>query len=38
MHLQGTPEFKHEIATCGPQTTFGYKDFIPMSRTSRVTP
>ena len=30
MYRQGTPEFKHEVATYGPQTKFGYKDFIPM--------
>ncbi len=30
MYIQGSPEFKHEVATYGPQTKFGYKDFIPM--------
>ncbi|HEX4770670.1 MAG TPA: alpha-L-fucosidase [Bryobacteraceae bacterium] len=29
MYLQGTREFKHHVETYGPQTTFGYKDFIP---------
>lgn len=29
MYRQGTPEFKHEVATYGPQAKFGYKDFIP---------
>ncbi len=29
MYLQGSPEFKHEVETYGPQTKFGYKDFIP---------
>ncbi len=29
MYLQGTPDFKHEVETYGPQTRFGYKDFIP---------
>ncbi len=28
MYLQGTPDFKHEVATYGPQTKFGYKNFI----------
>jgi alpha-L-fucosidase len=28
MYLQGTPDFKHQVATYGPQTKFGYKDFI----------
>ncbi len=30
MYLEGTAEFKHHIATYGPHTEFGYKDFIPM--------
>ena len=30
MYQQGTPEFKHQVETYGPQTKFGYKDFIPM--------
>jgi alpha-L-fucosidase len=30
MYLQGSPEFKHEVETYGPQTKFGYKNFIPM--------
>jgi len=30
MYQPGSPEFKHHVATYGPQTTFGYKDFIPM--------
>jgi alpha-L-fucosidase len=29
MYRQGTPEFEHHVATYGPQSTFGYKDFIP---------
>lgn len=29
MYVQGSPEFAHHIATYGPQTEFGYKDFIP---------
>ena len=29
MYVQGSPEFKHEVDTYGPQTKFGYKDFIP---------
>ena len=28
-YRQGTPEFKHQVETYGPQTKFGYKDFIP---------
>ena len=29
MYLQGSPEYKHEVETYGPQTKFGYKNFIP---------
>ena len=29
MYVQGTPEFQHHVATYGPHTRFGYKDFIP---------
>jgi alpha-L-fucosidase len=29
MYLQGRPEFDHHVATYGPQSEFGYKDFIP---------
>jgi alpha-L-fucosidase len=29
MYEKGTPEYKHHIATYGPQDKFGYKDFIP---------
>ncbi len=30
MYLEGNPAFKHHIETYGPQSQFGYKDFIPM--------
>lgn len=30
MYQPGSVEFKHHIATYGPQSKFGYKDFIPM--------
>ncbi|MDE3162493.1 MAG: alpha-L-fucosidase [Acidobacteriota bacterium] len=29
MYIQGTPEYKHQIATYGAESKFGYKDFIP---------
>ena len=29
MYLQGSKAFEHQIATHGPQSRFGYKDFIP---------
>jgi len=35
MYMQGTPEFKHHVATYGPQSKFGYKDFIPMFRADK---
>lgn len=30
MYVEGSPEYKHHIATYGHQDKFGYKDFIPM--------
>lgn len=30
MYVQGSPDFQHQVATYGPQSKFGYKDFIPM--------
>ena len=30
MYVEGTPAFKHHVETYGPQSKFGYKDFIPM--------
>jgi alpha-L-fucosidase len=30
MYQTGSAEYKHHIATYGPQDKFGYKDFIPM--------
>ncbi len=29
MYLKGSEDFKHHVATYGPQSKFGYKDFIP---------
>ena len=29
MYIQGTKEFEHHVATYGPHSQFGYKDFIP---------
>src|SRR5271169_4157974 len=29
MYQQGSEEYKHQIATYGPLSKFGYKDFIP---------
>ena len=33
MYVQGSPAFKHHLETYGPQSKFGYKDFIPRFRT-----
>lgn len=38
MYLQGTDEFKHQVATYGPQSKFGYKDFIPMFKGEKFNP
>jgi alpha-L-fucosidase len=38
MYQQGSPEFKHHVATYGPQSKFGYKDFIPMFKAEHFDP
>jgi alpha-L-fucosidase len=38
MYIQGSPEFKHHIATYGTQDKFGYKDFIPMFKAEKFDP
>jgi len=38
MYRQGSEEYKHHIATYGPQDKFGYKDFIPMFKAERFDP
>ena len=38
MYRADTPEYKHHIDTYGPQTEFGYKDFIPQFRGERFDP
>lgn len=35
MYLQGSPAFKHHVATFGDQKKFGYKDFIPMFKAEK---
>lgn len=32
MYVQGSPAFEHQVAVYGPQSKFGYKDFIPAFR------
>ena len=38
MYIPGTDEYKHHIATYGPVTKFGYKDFIPMFKAEHYDP
>jgi alpha-L-fucosidase len=38
MYTEGSPENKHEVATYGPLTKFGYKDFIPMFKAAQYDP
>ncbi len=38
MYQQGSAEFAHHVATYGPHTEFGYKDFIPSFRAERFDP
>ncbi|WP_242088803.1 alpha-L-fucosidase [Curtobacterium sp. DN_7.5] len=38
MYREGTPEFEHHVATYGPQSGFGYKDFIPSFTMERFDP
>jgi alpha-L-fucosidase len=35
MYIVGSPVFKHHVATYGPQSKFGYKDFIPMFKAEK---
>ena len=38
MYQQSSPEFQHHVETYGPQTQFGYKDFIPRFTAERFDP
>jgi alpha-L-fucosidase len=38
MYLPGNKDFEHHVATYGPQTRFGYKDFIPNFKAERFAP
>ena len=38
MYLQDQPAFQHHIETYGPQSKFGYKDFIPMFKAEAYDP
>lgn len=35
MYIQGRPEFEHHVRTYGPQSKFGYKDFIPQFKAEK---
>ena len=38
MYIPGNKAFEHQVATYGPETTFGYKDFIPMFKAEKFDP
>lgn len=38
MYNAGSDEYKHHIATYGPQAKFGYKDFIPRFKAEKFEP
>jgi alpha-L-fucosidase len=35
MYRKDSPEFKHHVETYGPQSEFGYKDFIPQFKAEK---
>jgi alpha-L-fucosidase len=38
MYEKGTKEYQHHVATYGPQSKFGYKDFIPRFKAEKFDP
>src|SRR5580658_8753759 len=38
MYIEGSEQYKHHIATYGPQDKFGYKDFIPLFKAEKFDP
>ena len=38
MYVPGNAAYKHHLATYGPQSSFGYKDFIPQFRAEHFDP
>jgi alpha-L-fucosidase len=38
MYSEGSQEYRHHIASYGPQDKFGYKDFIPMFKAEHFNP
>ena len=35
MYVQGSKDFEHQVSTHGPQSKFGYKDFIPEFKAAK---
>ena len=35
MYQQGSPEYKHQVETYGPENKIGYKDFIPQFKAEK---
>ena len=38
MYNEGSDEYRHHLATYGPQDKFGYKDFIPLFKAEKYDP
>jgi alpha-L-fucosidase len=38
MYQQDSPAYKHQVETYGPESKFGYKDFIPMFKAEHFDP
>ena len=38
MYIQSNDAYKHQVATYGPLSKFGYKDFIPMFKAEKFNP
>src|SRR3546814_1789838 len=38
MYVPGNPAYEHHLKTYGPQSKFGYKDFIPMFKAEKFDP
>ncbi len=38
MYQKDSPVYRHQVATHGPETAFGYKDYIPMFRAQHFDP
>ena len=38
MYVPGNAAYEHQVATYGPQSKFGYKDFIPLFKAEKFDP